>query len=89
MGRFFNGLRMLSSGSAARRESDHDLILKISKDIEFIRHKLEEGDGRFDEHTARITSLEESRGRLRGALTTLICIVTVLGAERLIAYVGQ
>lgn len=69
------------------RQEDHDRLLKVAKDIEFIRMKLEDGDTRFNLHSVRVDSLENSRSRLKGALTTILAIVTALGVERLIAYV--
>lgn len=60
---------------------DHDRLLKIERDVSWIRESVEQGGMRFLSAEQRISSLEQHRSRLRGAMAAVAAVAGLLGLD--------
>lgn len=49
-----------------------DMLVKTSRDVEYIREELEKNDKRYHEHDKRLRKVEESQSFLAGKITILV-----------------
>lgn len=60
--------------------NDHDLLIKISKDVEYIKKMLEMGEKRFEDHEQRIRNLENFKSKIAAVSAFVAFVISILSS---------